>query len=327
MLRTAVSKGCGVAALLIVLGTGAARAATDEREAWLGVYSQTLTSELRDGLGYDGSGALVNRVVEGSPAERAGIRKGDVIVGIAASTIESSADVSRAVRAGKVGQTVAVRIVRDGQRRTLSARLAVRPEEDLETPEPPAAPEAPEAPVPPEPPSTRYKDDGDFNFSFDDLGSAFTMMRRGRLGVRVESLNPDLGSYFGVESGNGVLVVEVLKDTPAERAGLKAGDVITKVGNRSVEDAGDLVSALRSADRKATLTIVRKRATRTVECELNDRSRVMRFQSDGSLGFRDGDVRARRVAPGDMADMRRELDSLRRELQDLKAKLEGQNRN
>jgi len=330
MLRRTVSLGCGMAALaavLVVLGMGSARAATEEREAWLGVYSQTLSPELREGLDYNGSGALVSRVVEGSPADKAGIRKGDIVVGIGTTTVASATDLSRAVRAAKTGQTVSLRVIRNGERRTLSARLAPRPEEDFEWRSTPDAPDAPEAPEPPEPP--RFKGDGDFDFSFDDLGSGISMIRtgRGRLGVRVENLNPDLGSYFGVEDGKGALLVEVLKDTPAERAGLKAGDVVTRVGDRAVEDTGDLSAALRAADRKVTLTVVRKNATRKVECELGDAPRTMRFRHDGPLGFRDGDVRIHRLPPEGMADVRRELEELRRELRDLRSKLEGQNRN
>ena len=309
-----------MAATLLVLGMGVASAAETPQakdtkaapEAWLGVYSQTLTPELREGLNYNGSGALVSRVVDGSPAEKAGVKSGDVIVGINTTTVASATDLTDAIQAAKVGQAISVRIVRDGTRSTLSAKLAEQPQEDSEDGE------APEAPG-----TTRYKShDGDFEM-FDLPGLAMFGGGRGRLGVRVQDLNPDLGSYFGVTSGKGVLVVDVLKDTPAEKAGLKAGDVITKAGDRTVEDSEDLVRALRDADKKVTLTIVRKNATRTIESELRE-STVIRMRHDGSMSWQDGNIRIRRDVSD---DVRRQLDELRRELRDLKTKVEEKSRN
>jgi serine protease Do len=322
----------GIAAIVLVLGMGVASAATgtkaepkaQPKEGWLGVYSQTLTPELREGLNYSGSGALVNRVVDGSPAAKAGVKSSDVIVGINTTTVASATDLTKAIQAMKVGQAISVRIVRDGARRSLSATLAERPEESLEWIETPDGEEAPEAPG-----SRRYKDGGDFEYFFDEgmPGLAMFSGGRGRLGVRIENLSPDLGSYFGVADGKGVLVLEVFKETPAEKAGLKAGDVITKAGDRKVEDSDDLVSALRDSEKKVTLTVMRQKASRTIESELRERPSI-RIHHDGPMSFRDGDVRIRRVQRDIPDDVRRELDDLRRELRDLKTKLEeDKNRN
>jgi C-terminal processing protease CtpA/Prc len=208
-----------------------------------------------------------------------------------------------------------VRIVRDGTRRSLSTQLAVRPDEDEEDSKAPQA--------------RSDEHDGDYDFSFDRDMPGFTMMMsgRGRLGVRVQDLNPDLGSYFGVADGKGVLVTEVLKDTPAEKAGLKAGDVITKAGDKKVEDSEDLVKALRDADKKVTLTIMRKSASRTIESELQEAPRMVRFGHDGPMSWSGPDVRIHRVQRDVPEDVRRELDDLRRELRDLKAKMEEKSRN
>jgi serine protease Do len=308
----------GVAALVLVLGLGVAGAATTSKapeaavpeDAWLGVYTQTLTAELREGLNYSGTGALVSRVVENSPAAKAGVQKGDVIVGLNTTTIESSSDLTDTVGKLKVGQSVSVRIVRDGTRRSLNAKLAVRPADDLEWSD------APEA-------SGKHyhsNSDGDFDFNFNDMMPGM-FSGRGRLGVRVQDLNTDLGSYFGITDGKGVLITEVLKDTPAEKAGLKAGDVITKVGDKKVEDSDDLVSALRDADSKVALTVMRQKASRTIQSELRDPMvRVRR----GPMSYRAPEIRIQRDVPD---DVRRELDDLRRELRDLKSKLEEKNRN
>ena len=322
----------GTVAAMLVLGMGLAAAKSEAQEAWLGVYTQTLTSELREGLNYSGSGALVSRVISGGPAERAGVRKGDVIVGVNSSSVTSSPDLSRAIRDARVGQAVSVRVVRDGQRRILTARLAERPSDDSEgneipTPESPMAPDAPEPPATPDAPEAPHASNhGDFDFSFDESGPGFRMFSgRGRLGVRVEDLNSDLGSYFGIDDGRGALVVEVLKDTPAERAGLKAGDVITRVADGTVADTDQLVRALRAADRRARITVVRHNATKTMEVELNDSPRTMRLRGTAPFALRDGGERVRRLEAQD--DVRRELEELRRELRDLKSKLEERGQN
>jgi predicted metalloprotease with PDZ domain len=311
--------------------------ADDDSPAWLGVYSQTLTPELREGLGYNGDGAIVTSVVPDSPADRAGLKQGDVIVGFNSTTIASSSGLARAVSAEAAGKSVSLRIVRDKTRRTLTATLAARPEDDEtpewneapETPEPPDAPAAPAAPRAPRIREFTFKN-GDGNFSFEGLGRGLGMlgMGRGRLGVRVESLNPDLGGYFGVKDGKGVLVIEVLKDTPAERAGLKSGDVITRVGDKAVYDADDLVSALRDADKQATLTVMHKGASRTVTTELAEAPHVMRIDRSGPLGMRDGELRWHSTdGAGDQGDVRRQLDDLRRELRELRDQIKEMNHN
>ncbi len=334
-----------IAFALLVLGTSATRSsAQDEPQAWLGVYTQTLTPELREGLGYDGEGALVSRVVPDSPAKRAGLEQGDVIVGINTTTVTTSAGLARAVRAAGVGKTISLRIVRNGERRTLSPKLLARPEVSEDEVFEFRAPEAPEVPEAPEAPEAhqvrRFKiqhdrdTDGDGGLVFEGLGPGLTMlgMGRGRLGVRVESLSADLGSYFGVKDGKGVLVLEVLKDTPAERAGLKAGDVITKVGDGAVYDADDLVKALRGEAKKVTLAVLHKGVSRTVESELSEPQGALRIRRDGPLGMKDGDVRVHvfggpERGPEGGADVRREIEQLRREIRELRDRLKELDRN
>jgi len=99
---------------------------------WLGVTMQTLDDGLREGMSYQGSGVLVNRVVSDSPADRAGLRKGDVIVRIGGRSVESPDEVTRIVHDSRVGQTLTLTIDRDGDRRTLTARLGSRSEDDAD---------------------------------------------------------------------------------------------------------------------------------------------------------------------------------------------------
>jgi C-terminal processing protease CtpA/Prc len=290
-------------------------AAADDEDAWLGVSTQSLTESLRKGIRYTGDGVLVNRVVEDSPADRAGIQKGDVIVTVNTTTVRTPEELTKIVRGAREGQTVRVVVVRDSQRKSFDVTLGSR--EDANVPE-----------------VHVYRDDDDdhdgdhyHSHSFDFPGANVFVRGagRGRLGVRIEDLNPDLGDYFGVKDGKGVLVVEVMKDTPAERAGLKAGDIITSVGGHAVSDASDLVDELGNVEGKTSIQVVRKGAKRTIEAEL-DKARVYRFRSDhGSRAWTFPDKSIRIVTPEDSKQLRDEMQQLRDEVRTLREQLDRQN--
>src|SRR6267142_342065 len=221
--RWAAASGATLALVALAATSGLSaettRPSPGTERAWLGVYTQALTPEL----------------VQGSPADRAGVQKGDIITGFNARSVDSPEGLSDLVGRGRSGQAASLRIVRDGKAQSLNVKLAGRSEdgegESMES----------------GPHEVRIQDLDSVGPLEMDLGPGGLMrwMGRGRLGVRVEGLNPDLGSYFGAPDGQGVLVVKVMKDTPAEKAGLKAGDVITRVGDQAVTDAQDLVKALR----------------------------------------------------------------------------------
>lgn len=330
-----------VATLALIAGFAASGVAAEnegtdrgEGRPWLGVSMQELTSDLRDGMSYNGDGVLVSGVSEESPADRAGVRKGDVITSVNGHRVDSPDALAREVRGARVGQTVRLDVVRDGRTRTLSATLALAPDRtdmnmgdkdnDDETPTPPGDRER-----------RVIRRHGDMDFEMPDLSNLPMVMGRGRLGVRVETLSPDLADYFRVSKG--ALVVEVLKDTPAARAGLKAGDVITRVGDKPVDGQEQLVRALRDEDRKATLTVIRKGQSRTIEAELEAPGREM-----GMMDMGDGDrhVIIRRSprtpdapeAPDapelrrGNADTERQIRDLRRQVEELQKKLDEMQR-
>lgn len=340
--RRIVWGACGVVLLALAMaGVMAGRAAAQSRETpWLGVTTQEITGELREGLDYQGSGVIVNRVVNDSPAERAGIRKGDVIVSFNSRTIDSPAELVDMVRGARVGQSVAVTVVRDGSRRSLNARLAEWPQdleesEDEWTPAPaPRAPRSPTTPKAPKAPAAPRGDwferDGD-TFDFQELGdmSLLRGMGRGRLGVQIQNLNSGLGEALDVPGGKGVLVVEVLEDTPAERAGMKSGDVIVRVGDASVDDIDDLHRAIQEHEGRVAITVMRRGVRRTVEAELGAKREVTRTRrSDRPTVLRVPDVRSHVLRDRDRGDAGREeleqqLRDLRQEMRELREKLEA----
>ncbi|MBI5711476.1 MAG: PDZ domain-containing protein [Candidatus Eisenbacteria bacterium] len=328
MRRNAGVRWWGPASAAVLLAAGLATAAPAREPAaptaWLGVVTQELTPELREGIEYQGaSGVLVSRVVKDSPADEAGLRKGDVIVSVNSRAVDAPRALVDIVRAAKVGQEIAIGVVRGDVKRTLAAKLAARPEEqDLE----PGAP-----PQPPAPGELRFKPPRgrewqgvphDLDIEIPDV--RVLMPGRGRLGVRIETLNPDLADAVGVRGGRGVLVLEVLKDTPALKAGLKAGDVITRVDDQAVVDTEDLVQALREKEGRVSLDVMRKGVTRNVEAELEPAPRALRpGPGEGMLGDRGPTIRREiRIRGGDRDDIRRELDQLRRQLDELQKQLE-----
>ena len=171
-------------------------------------------------------GAVVGAVREESPASRAGLEPGDVVVEFDDERVRSALQLSRLVQETPAGRSVSATIVRDDNR----LEVEIVPERG------PAWLAAIEQPLRRAGRDLRQVLPGgsDFGLRFDlDVFS-----RRGRLGVEVTELSPQLAGHFGVDEG--VLVTTVRDDSVAAEAGLQAGDVITAIGDQPVDDVGDL---------------------------------------------------------------------------------------
>ena len=209
-------------------------------------------------------GVKIDRVDDGSPAAKAGVHQGDRVVEFDGERVRSTRQLTRLVQETPSGRAVKMVVQRGGDRRTLDItpeadRLAsfdrrVEPglELDIEREVERGLRELPQRIEP------------FLNFNWRD-GGLPGPMSRGRLGVQVQPLNDQLAEYFGARDG-GVLVAGVTADSPASKAGLKAGDVITKVNGASVKDTGELMEALGDVkdDGAVTLDIVREKKASTV---------------------------------------------------------------
>jgi predicted metalloprotease with PDZ domain len=226
-----------------------------EGAARLGVTLKDVTAEKARDLKLPGEyGALVESVDEDSAAAKAGLEKGDVIVEFAGERVRSAAQLCRLIRETPPGRTVSLQVIRDGQARTLSAKLQSRKNPfHIQVPEI-HIPEMHIAPF----------DYRGFSFQFGD--------RRPSLGISGDELTTQLASYFGVKQGKGVLVREVVVGSPAAKAGLKAGDVIVAVDGKGVATVTELRQALEikpgEEKRKLNLTIVRDHHEQAVPVEL-----------------------------------------------------------
>ena len=254
------------------------RAFMDGR-SWLGVQISDVTAETARALKLAGEyGVIVEEVEEESPAAKAGLQAKDVILSFADERVRSSEQLRRLVRETPAGRTVPVQISRDGQSRTLQvtpeAHQAHMALPDIQMIRP--APMAPPAPHAPAPPGAFWVESPDFNFELFTRGPM--------LGISGDELTPQLAEYFGVKAGKGVLVREVMAATAADKAGLKAGDVIVKVDGEAISSLGELRRALRKKreGKQVSLTIVRNRAEQNVSVELEQpQSRGPESVTDG----------------------------------------------
>src|SRR6516164_6794753 len=192
-----------------------------------------------------------------SPAAKAGLKENDVVLEFAGERVRSAAELKRLIRETPPGRSVPVKLSHDGQTRTVNVALEER-HWGLAGPQV-YMPEIPQIKLP------------DFHFGFGTPS----------LGVSADELTPQLAQYFGVKQGKGVLVREVDSGTPAEKAGLKAGDCIVRVGSKEIGSVGDLQRALADQTRDGAdgkrlveLTIVRDRHELTVKAELERRPRA-----------------------------------------------------
>ena len=209
----------------------------------------------------EGAGVKVDEVTSDSAAEKAGLKAGDVVVEFDGERVRSARQFTRLVQETPDGRTVKIAVLRDGKRQTLDA-----------------TPEARSF-------SWNMDVDGDrirreiergmqqipqrFEYRFPDMIPGLRSMSRGRLGVTVESLSPQLADYFGVKDG-GALVSAVAMDSAAEKAGLKAGDVITSVNGGRVRDAESLSREIGDATgTELSIGIVRDKTETTLKATID----------------------------------------------------------
>jgi serine protease Do len=250
-----------------VVVTNAKRGEEDERREvqilrwgghpWLGISIADVTAEKARELKLAGpAGALITDVEEESPAAKAGLTANDVVVEFAGERVRSAAQLSRLVRETPSGATVTMQVNRAGETRTLSVTPEGR-RAHFRMPRihvPPPQIHVPDIEIP------------EFNVH---------VFRRGaRLGISADQLTTQLADYFGVPSGKGVLVREVVAGSAAEKAGLKAGDVIVRVDEETITSVSGLRRALAGGgeeSREVTLTIVRERREQTVKVQLEEK--------------------------------------------------------
>jgi len=192
---------------------------------WLGVQVQAMDEDLARSFGLkDDHGALVSEVVSGSPAAKAGLKAGDVIVSADGKPVADSDALTHAVSSKAPGTTMEFGAIRDGSQKSFSVRLETFPEQ-----------------------AQKGEDNGE-------------AQKTAKLGIQVHPVTPDIAQQLGLPEGSrGLAVTGVDPGSVAERAGVREGDVIVNVNGQAVNDASELRSALsRSGKDEATRLRIRR---------------------------------------------------------------------
>jgi len=270
----------GVAAVVVVAFALSAAYAqskkdtSDDANGWLGVYIQNIDRDLADSEKLPSTdGVMVNGVVEGSPAEDAGLKEGDVILKYDGKDATTVRRLTRMIDDTAPKTKVNLVILRDGKQQTIPVEIGEEKDSDwswsgtpgsdysfnfrapraprapqtprsFETPDVPDAPDSPDAPDTPRPPRA-------YAFSLGQLSTS-------HIGVSLYDMSDQLAEHFGLKDG-GALINEVVKDGPAAKAGLQAGDIILEVDHKPVHDVDGVRRAIAKKEdgEKATIMVAR----------------------------------------------------------------------
>lgn len=225
--------------------------------AWIGVSTKGLSDDWRERENYWARGVMVIEVARGSPADQAGMAPGDVLVSVDSHALQNSVDLTEAEGGMEPGRAVPVVLARDGGRMIKIFNL-----------EPGAIPGVAEA-VPTPPVTVREVAVATQETAVAPPSAPAEVHRNGgaELGVRCENLNFDLAEALGTLEGQGVLVLNVSSGSPADRAGIRPGDVISWVGGQPVVDVDRLEHAVATASSPVTIVTRRGGTTHNVTAE------------------------------------------------------------
>ena len=159
--------------------------------------------------------------------------------------------------------------------------------------------------------------------------------KAGFLGVQIQDLSDQLSDHFKVKDGNGVLVSEVVEDSPAEKAGLKTGDIITKVDGDEIEDASDLTTTIRSYDpeTKVSVSIVRDGKKKKLNAKLGEAENTFMYKFGDLEEMGEKHKMLLKMQPEelenfkfhdftfDQDDLKEQMEELRNELKEMKEQL------
>src|SRR5271154_3708081 len=275
--------------------------------SYLGVDIADITADRLGALKLkEEQGVEVTMVDQDAPAGKAGFKEHDVLLTMNGMSIESKTQLQRLIRETPPGRVVTFGLSRDGQPMTIKVQLADRrnefahmsgKEEDwgknlknfhVEIPPIPNLPD----------------------FDVPNIGVVVVQSSM-RSGLMVENLTPQLGEFFGVKNGNGVLVRSVEKGSRADKAGLRAGDVITRVGEQAVHDTSDFTHALHSRSAgSVSVGVIRDKKEQTLTLTLPER------KDSGEM------IEENLEAPELDAETQTEISEMRNEIAKLRPQME-----
>ena len=235
----------------------------DDDSSWLGVETHEVTSDKAKELKLSAErGVLLGKIVPDGPAAKAGLKENDVVTEINGQRVEGAAQFRRMIHEIPAGRSIQLSVWRDGRTQTISATLGKSQERrrtmKMVAPTPGTfafrMPEIPEIP------------------SMEWNGNMLFGGGQPRLGIDAEDLSGQLGTFFGAPDGEGILVRDVNSGSPAEKAGVKAGDVITSLNGERIRTVGELREKLSAKhadkDRTVKLGVLRNKSEISLTVEL-----------------------------------------------------------
>jgi serine protease Do len=287
--------------ILLAAAMAAPTAAASPNPAWpdshatayLGVHIDEVSPQQVSALKLANSnGAVITDLDQDGPACRAGLKENDVIVAFNGAIVESPEQLGSMIHATPAGKTVMFTVVRSGEKKDVKVTLGSWPQVTSHAQSFVAG--APRWTGPVMAPGT---------INGMDIPSVAVLSSRH--GLMVESLCPQLADFFNVPAGKGVLVRSVEKGSPADAAGLRAGDVIVKLNNETVHDMADWQRAMRVQAGQISVTLVRDKREQTV---------VMHLPASGDSS---------RMQDQDWGDIEEQMQALGTELEKLRPELEA----
>jgi S1-C subfamily serine protease len=323
---TKFSKTALISTLVFLLVTfagfsliNAADSGEKNEKAWMGIYMQDLNDDIAEALDLEiDEGVLINGVIDDSPADMAGIKDGDVIIRFDNNVIDKSKDLSKAVKSRKPGEKVSIVFFRDGKKQDIELVLGSAETEDRRF----SLKSSPKT----------------FQKKYE-----FKTSSHGYMGVVLQDLGEQLAEYFEVKEG--ILITQVEEDSPAGKAGLKAGDIITAIDGKKVDSPSHVSKIIRTHEKgdKVEIAYVRKGTDNVKTIEIDEREMNANWFGLNSL---DGDKHMMVLPnledfqfdhdfdfdfdfdPGDFEvfehygeDIREEMEELREELKELQKEL------
>jgi len=297
----------------------------DDGGGWLGIGIQELDSKIRTKLDIDSDieGILITEIYDDSPAEEAGLQKHDILVSIGGEEGKDLSDFVKLIKSNAPGADVEIQVYRDGKMKTVAATLGKRENtfiwkgleglKGLEALEGLEGLKALEHIVIPQ----------------IDIGMS-SWGRRGRLGVFIEDVSGDLADYFEIPGGEGVLVEGIVEDSPAEAAGIKAGDIIYKVDGKAICGTEELVASIAKMEayEETPVVLIRKGNEVVVQVVVAESEYDKAMQAYkihiSDLGDKEVFIRALEshdLSDEDLRELKAELSELQEELEELRAEL------
>jgi serine protease Do len=234
----------------------------DDGSSWLGVETHEVTSDKAKELKLAAErGVVLGKIIPDSPAAKAGLKENDVVTEINGQRVEGASQFRRMIHEIPAGRSIQLTVWRDGRTQTISATLGKSEERRhvMTRVAPMPGTFAFRMPEMPEIPSMEW-----------NAGMLFG--GQPRLGIDAEEISGQLGTFFGAPDGEGILVRDVNSGSPAEKAGVKAGDVITSLNGERIRTVGELrekLSAKRDdKDRTVKLGVLRNKSEISLTVEL-----------------------------------------------------------